>query len=449
MQDNKDGNKSKKQRLHLDRTLDNVSRQVAILAEKHKLEDRQAQKRGKNKLQPRHMEEFPSESLFDQFARVVCQAGVVARKELFETWAMALYVSNCFESQGLFRSTRRLADLACSHGLLSWALLLLLEQTSSSTTSEDEIEASNIKPLTPVSVVCVDLHMPKSAETIAAAMVRQWPHLKNCWDYVEGPAEAIVPDSSTLLMGVHACGLLSDKILQLAMSGSSPLALIPCCHSKKLLPVDQADDLLKQPSFTLADWIDQYRIQRLEQGGFSVYEAFLPEVVSPKNRIILAIPTEQATILKGKQDDTNLSLTFKGTPSWGVPQISIPVADMVESREKIKQMAGRQAADQRKERPPISLCVSMFLPTEWEQISATDLQSAMEVYLARSIHKDEKMPQVEAYSSEPFFHPEAKQYARTFRIHYHGCRSKAQAQKLHAIVRSSLPTSFPGVTVRY
>ena len=36
---------------------------------------------------PRHLHLFATDSLFDQFARVIVRAGIMPRKELFETWS--------------------------------------------------------------------------------------------------------------------------------------------------------------------------------------------------------------------------------------------------------------------------------------------------------------------------------------------------------------------------
>ena len=41
-------------------------------------------------------------------------------------------------------------------------------------------------------------------------------------------------------MGIHACGRLSDTVIDLAIRSMCPLALVPCCHSKKILTPDQA-----------------------------------------------------------------------------------------------------------------------------------------------------------------------------------------------------------------
>ena len=92
----------------------------------------------RKKLRQRHAHLFDNQTtddddnntdhLFDQFAKAICMAGVVAQKEVFETWAAAVYIHSSFlsnEGNSTIRPKRRVVDVAGGHGLLSWALLLL------------------------------------------------------------------------------------------------------------------------------------------------------------------------------------------------------------------------------------------------------------------------------------------------------------------------------------
>lgn len=411
--------------------IDSISRELLGLAEAHNMAQRNSNGRWRNKLQPRHASEFPSDSLFDQFARIVCKVTVIPRKEVFETWAMALYVHHYFPT------AKRIADLACSHGLLSWALLLLAYDDS-------EMESRR-------SVVCVDIHMPKSAEKIAGAMLERWPHFEDDWDYVEGHLEAVQPDSSTLLVGIHACGLLSDKIISLAIGGNASLALVPCCHSKKCLSTEQKLVFANTTGHTspvacLSEIVDKSRIERLRKAGFQVEEALIPKVFTPKNRIILALPAIERKLNPSFHDQRTestarkLSVTMTGKPTWGMPKFVIPLADTPISRTFVRSLAGRIAADHRKRSPPPSLCISMFLPPDRLDLSSEDLQDA-DLGLPRQA-------QFETVCKEPFLHPKYGRYARTFRVHYNDC-TKAEAKGYHASLREKLPSVFIGAEVRY
>ena len=247
-------------------------------------------------LKPHHsMKDFYTNSLFDQYARCACEANVTNFKELFESWCMATIVYEYFlksqqENDDDTDSSRapivnRVADLACSHGLLSWALLVLsISSSSKSTSSTTEVSTSSAstaagsmttknetsqeqqQQISPpnLSVVCIDKSMPKSVDRLYKSMTKRWPIFKHpmeddttsatttatgsCsnstfppsssyWDYVEGDLEGVIPHESTLLVGVHCCGILTDKVIELAISSNSNVAIVPCCHTKKsLLP---------------------------------------------------------------------------------------------------------------------------------------------------------------------------------------------------------------------
>jgi hypothetical protein len=403
------------------------------------------------------VQEFASDSLFDQFARVVCQVSVIPRKELFETWAMALYVHQSFPY------AQRVVDLACSHGLLSWALLLLAHHDNNKEATGNRHQSSR-------SAVCVDLKMPKSAEKIATVMLQQWPCFEDSWDYVEAPLEAILPDSSTLLVGIHACGVLSDKIVTHAIQGNAALALVPCCHTRKSLSPEQllkyykdkasteddtndntkTNDGLTIKNYTLADIIDRHRIQRLQSAGFHVVEATIPPVFTPKNRIILATPTASTAKMEGLHTTVQpLPLTYddnhnknstkkKSNLGWAMPKFCISVADTLTARAHVRSMAGRIAAIERKQDPPRSLHLSLLLPSTNVNLSAQELQVAL-------------MPgtHIEAVCSEPFWHPTEQRYARTFKVTYRQGDTKKECKEMHQQLRETIPILFPGTQVRY
>ena len=99
--------------------------------------------------------------MFDRFAQSVCNAGVVARKEVFETWASALYIYSLFLSSEVtnINPIRSVVDIAAGHGLLAWALLILDDEYQESNNGNE----SHNPPLT---AFFLDVQMPKSAELI-------------------------------------------------------------------------------------------------------------------------------------------------------------------------------------------------------------------------------------------------------------------------------------------
>ena len=437
-----------------------ISEQLEELAMIHDF----SPKRARNTLQTRHARDFVSDTAFDQFARVVCTLNCIPRKELFETWAMALYVYNYMTTECSIIS--RFADLACSHGLLSWALLVLSlnnnsEQKSSalaqSDTNNKNDNDNNNKQQQLLSAVCIDVRMPGSAEKAASAMLSKWPQLQDQWDYVEGSLEALEPSSSTLLLGVHACGVLSDKIIALAIQGKSPLALVPCCHSKKLLTKEQRQQLRKSGDGTdtltfqsLADYVDNLRIERLRAAGFDVEEVFIPESFTPRNRIILARPntdqtndpTNSSSSRSNRNNNNNTSQQYQSTiaklEQWKLPTMTIPVADSPEARATVRDMAGRDAADQRKQQSlrPTNFCISLLLPSDENSLTVDMLQD----FVPKSV-------QVEVVDEQAFWHTKTGKYAKTFRFLFPGL-TRDNAKELAISLCHQIPEAFPGAVAR-
>jgi hypothetical protein len=286
-------------------------------------------------------------TLLNELGTIACETGVVPRKELFETYAAALYM------QDRFPNVQRVADLAGGHGLLSWFLLVL-------------------DPTRTRSAVVVDRCMPDSAESIAQGMLQRFPELESQWTYVVADLSGVEAHPSTLLASVHACGSLSDYLIQLSIGSGAPLAVAPCCHtvqaSKGYKPhvlsgmdAESVSALVHQNKKTngggasLADVVDGIRCQTLETAGFRVHEAKLPSLFTEKNRLILA--HVDSTNVNGRVARMN-SLSAASSQPGGtfferkaiaigkpkVPKVRIPLADDPLSIAACRAISGKDQA---------------------------------------------------------------------------------------------------------
>ena len=506
--------------------MNHVTAELEALAERFPM----TTKSRKAILQPRHFqEEFQNNqndhdyhnnnnnhgSLFLEFARVVCETRCIPRKELFEVWAMALTVHQYFwkhhpqndenrntdtDKKSRFVPPKRFVDLASGQGLLSWALLVLANTHDHRINHDSNNQNNNSNPSIcaidtdsqSYSAVCIDERMPQSAETLQEAMEAQWPQFcvpkknsnSSCWDYVQARLECVEPDASTLLVGVHCCAKLSDRIIELAIQGKCPLALVPCCHSQKCLTKEQLAEYhqeisdsttpfhsssSQQQQTSLTDFIDAQRVQRLRQAGFHVAEHSIPPVFTPKNRILLATPPSSQTTENNSPSSAVLTLS-PNKSSWQMEYntIHIPVADTPEARAIVRSMAGRQAAQ---ERQRLALILPLGYngsklpdqPLTTEQIESLVIQPLL---MTKDDANDETAndktdnetafsslllptPQVHALHAQPLWNPKHSQALQNFEIRYPVPHwSQRTAAQFHLRVCEALPTVFPQVHLR-
>ena len=91
--------------------------------------------------------------------------------------------------------------------------------------------------------------------------------------------------SSDIVVSVHACGGLSDVVLDRAASARARVAVLPCCHD-----LDVNDD------GGLAGWIDRplavdvVRALRLKQQGYRTWTQSISGEITPKNRLLIGEP---------------------------------------------------------------------------------------------------------------------------------------------------------------
>jgi hypothetical protein len=210
------------------------------------------------KLNRTHLHLFAGDTLFDRIARTVCEAECLPRKELYESWEVARRARRRFRGG-------RVVDLACGHALVAWTMLLL----------DDSSERA----------LAVDKRVPDSAAKIADAMTRAWPRLAGRVEVRAGAIADVAIEQGDVVVSAHACGRLTDEVLNAAVRARARVAVLPCCHD------EAACDL-----GGLAGWmdaalaIDATRAAKLRGNGYRVHTQRIPEGITPKNRLLLGEP---------------------------------------------------------------------------------------------------------------------------------------------------------------
>jgi methyltransferase family protein len=212
----------------------------------------------KARLTERDLGRFSGDTLFERLARAVCRAGCLPRKELYEAWEIARRIRRRFRGG-------RIVDLAAGHGLLAHVLLILDDSSSAA--------------------LLVDTAPPKSAARVHAVLVEAWPRLAGRITSANLSLESTTLTADDLVVSSHACGALTDLVLDRAATARARVAVLPCCH-----------DLVLNQRGSLSGWMEQslavdvMRAVRLEQRGYRVWTQTIPAAITPKNRLLLGEP---------------------------------------------------------------------------------------------------------------------------------------------------------------
>lgn len=205
---------------------------------------------------------FASESLQDKLVRAIADQRILSTKELVET----------FEFFSRTRKTIKaacVADLCCGHGLLGLLFAVF----------ERKVER----------VILVDKMEPESRAKLIDATARVAPWIIGKVESRRAKlkdAAKSLPESCSIV-SAHACGVLSDRCIDIAISTAGPLAILPCCYPKSSCDAPAAI----RAAFGLTAAYDIDRTYRLESAGYFVRWTEIPKVITPMNRILIARQT--------------------------------------------------------------------------------------------------------------------------------------------------------------
>jgi len=217
----------------------------------------------RGRLTDRDLGRFPGDSLFHRLARAVCHAGCLPRKELYESWEVARRVRRLFRGG-------RIVDLGAGHGLLAHAMLILDDSSPTA--------------------LAVDPTLPPSSSRMHDALVGTWPRLSERIEFLAQPIDAVEIRADDVVVSSHACGSLTDRILERAAAARARVAVLPCCHN---LAIAEAVELRGWVDGALA--IDIARAARLKEQGYRIWTQAIPATITPKNRLLLGAPLTIST----------------------------------------------------------------------------------------------------------------------------------------------------------
>lgn len=202
---------------------------------------------------------FSSDSLQNRLVGAMAAEQVIPIKEVLE----------CFEFVARIRKDLRsehLVDLCCGHGLVGM-LFAVFEPMVTSVALIDMKEPPSLREL----LSCL---LP-IAPWIEEKIVFQRSRLDNLADIPVG----------TSVVSAHACGLLTDQCIKMAIERKGNVAVLPCCYPERSCGAPSALQL----EFGHERAFDIDRTYRLEKAGYHVRWSTIPAVITPMNRILMGM----------------------------------------------------------------------------------------------------------------------------------------------------------------
>ena len=212
----------------------------------------------RGRLTDRDRDRFAGATLFDRLARAVCRAGCLPRKELYEAWEVARRVRRLLRGG-------RVVDFAGGHGLLAHVMLLLDDSSPDA--------------------LVVDKVVPPCAVRLQRVLVDEWPRLSGRVVFDRRPLDEVDIQPTDVVVSSHACGRLTDLIIERACAARARVGVLPCCHE---LAQSDAGELTGWVDGALA--MDIVRALKMRQQGYRVWTQTIPGAITPKNRLLIAAP---------------------------------------------------------------------------------------------------------------------------------------------------------------
>jgi len=212
----------------------------------------------RSRLTRHDLHRFEGDTLFNRIARALCQAECVPRKELYEAWEVARRARRRFRGG-------RVLDLACGHALVAQIMLILDDSSPSA--------------------LGVDVRLPPSAFRVAECLGAAWPRLAGRVALREAKLDAVEAEPHDVVVSCHACGRLTDDVIDKALAVRAKVVVLPCCQSTAKCDLGGLAGWL-DPALA----IDVTRVARLTQAGYHVHTQTIPAQITPKNRLLLGEP---------------------------------------------------------------------------------------------------------------------------------------------------------------
>lgn len=208
---------------------------------------------------------FESDSLADRIVRELAHERALPLKEVTEAFEFFAVTRRFIER------TPVVVDLCSGHGLAG----ILFAAYSRETTE----------------VLLCDRRQPQAFDSVLRACIKAAPWVAEKVRYVEGNLDTTRHElpAGAAVLGVHACGTMTDTCIEIAHELGGPLAVMPCCRANASsgAPSGLRHALGEDVAY------DVDRTYAMERKGYRVRWRDIPAEITPMNRVLIAVPEQQ------------------------------------------------------------------------------------------------------------------------------------------------------------
>ncbi len=207
---------------------------------------------------PRSHRYFAADTLQNKIVRALAEDEIMPMKEILESFEFFQRVRKEVRSECI-------ADLCCGHGFVGMLFGLF----------ERRVQR----------VLLVDRREPPIYRKLLKCVARVGPWISDKVQYrttpINNAREFLEPGCTTV--SSHACGVLTDRCIDVAISLHGSIAVMPCCYPKSACQAPPA--LRLNLGHEMA--IDIDRTYRLHGEGYHVHWTSIPASITPMNRVLI------------------------------------------------------------------------------------------------------------------------------------------------------------------
>ena len=98
------------------------------------------------------------------------------------------------------------------------------------------------------------------------------------------------PPSNSLVVALHACGTLTDRVIEKAVFTKNPFIVMPCCYRRRMDSLKPLSPHTLPVSYSRRDYYDARRLQYAKERGYLTQIRLIDRKITPMNHILIGFP---------------------------------------------------------------------------------------------------------------------------------------------------------------